>query len=138
MLPRNQEILICSRAILKEDLPDLASLTPHQKHFRRVTVEVPSPAHKSGRRQVTVPISFISDPTKLQSTSTSRAITVGQLKKALEAYDESLPVCVSLRIGHKPPVNTTFLEYQQLMPQGYSNPDSQKSEPSIPVVVLYT
>ena len=136
MLTRNQEILICIRAILKEDLPDLSSLTPYEKHFRRVTVEVPSPVHKSGRRQVTVPISFISDPTKSQITS--RAITVGQLKKALEAYDESLPVCVSLGIGHKPPVNTTFLEYQQLMPQGYSNPDPQKSEPSIPVVVLYT
>lgn len=136
MLTRNQEILICSRAILKEDLPDLTNLTPHQKHFRRVVVEVPSPVHKSGRRQVTVPISFISDLTKSQITS--RAITVGQLKKALEAYDESLPVCVSLGIGHKPQVNTTFLEHQQLMPQGYSNPDPQKSEPSIPVMVLYT
>jgi hypothetical protein len=135
-LTKNQEILICSKAILLQDTPDLSTLTPYQRHHGRVTVKLPSPVHKSGWRQVTVPISFISDP--VDSGNNSLTMTVGQLKKALEAYDESLPVCVSMGIGYKPPVKTTFLEQQKLIPQGYVNLDPQKSELSTPVVALYT
>jgi hypothetical protein len=68
----------------------------------------------------------------------NQIMTVGQLRKALETCDESLPVCVSAGLGHKPGVKATYLEQQQLMPPGYVNPDLQKSEPSVPVVVLYT